>query len=135
MRAKVLSRPVLLSIAGLALTLGGPFVYGALLFDARMRASGAPAWPLMVLGLLLGGLAVRADARRRFKVALAAEVLFLALFAYGFFQLSSLPPAAEAARIESAIDFTLPDQDGKPVTLSERWVKGPQLLLFYRGSW
>ena len=32
---------------------------------------------------------------------------------------------------DTAHDFTLPDQDGNPVTLSALWAKGPLVLYFY----
>src|SRR5438552_12792029 len=33
---------------------------------------------------------------------------------------------------DAAPDFTLPDQNGRPVTLSDLWGEGPLLLLFWR---
>lgn len=36
---------------------------------------------------------------------------------------------------ERAPDFSLPNQIGKPVTLSGRLAKGPVVLTFYRGIW
>ena len=36
---------------------------------------------------------------------------------------------------ERAPDFTLPDVDGSPVTLSELLTHGPVMLYFYRGEW
>jgi peroxiredoxin len=35
----------------------------------------------------------------------------------------------------SAPDFTLPDVDGRPVTLSTMLKRGPVVLAFYRGEW
>ncbi len=46
--------------------------------------------------------------------------------------------AADLNRIkigEAAPDFTLEDQDGKPVTLSEYRGKKTVVLVFYRGYW
>ncbi len=50
------------------------------------------------------------------------------------------PPAktARAAPVgvgETAPDFTLEDQRGRKVTLSEARAKGPVVLVFYRGYW
>jgi thiol-disulfide isomerase/thioredoxin len=36
---------------------------------------------------------------------------------------------------EFAPDFTLPDADGKPVTLSRALRDGPVIVSFYRGGW
>jgi cytochrome oxidase Cu insertion factor (SCO1/SenC/PrrC family) len=51
------------------------------------------------------------------------------------------PPPARTARAaplgvgEAAPDFTLDDQRGRKVTLSEARAKGPVVLVFYRGYW
>jgi cytochrome oxidase Cu insertion factor (SCO1/SenC/PrrC family) len=47
-------------------------------------------------------------------------------------------PAADLDRIkagDAAPDFTLEDQDGKPVTLSDYRSKKTVVLVFYRGYW
>ncbi len=36
---------------------------------------------------------------------------------------------------DRAPDFTLPDQLGRPVSLSERRTEGPAVVVFYRGEW
>ncbi len=36
---------------------------------------------------------------------------------------------------DRAPEFTLEDQDGRPVTLSAEWKKRPVVLIFYRGYW
>jgi len=37
--------------------------------------------------------------------------------------------------VEKAVDFDLPDQEGKSWRLSENLVGGPVVLVFYRGDW
>jgi peroxiredoxin len=37
--------------------------------------------------------------------------------------------------VERAIDFELPDEQGRPWRLSQALVRGPVLLIFYRGDW
>jgi peroxiredoxin len=37
--------------------------------------------------------------------------------------------------VDRAIDFELPDQEGKAWRLAERLAQGPVLLVFYRGDW
>ena len=77
----------------------------------------------------------------------AFSLLIIAFFAYGAFYLArQLPVSAAAPRLgQKAPDFTLPDQDGKDVTLStvlsssESTFPGAKvtgvLLIFYRGFW
>lgn len=66
--------------------------------------------------------------------ALSALVLGFFLF-YSFSFSAQLPESRGAPKVgEAAPDFTLPDQQGKPVKLSE--LRGqPVLLVFYRGYW
>lgn len=47
-------------------------------------------------------------------------------------------PAADLNRVSAGVaapDFTLEDQDGKPVTLSDYRGKKTVVLVFYRGYW
>jgi len=66
------------------------------------------------------------------------SLLLAGLFCYFDFSLAKdLPSGASAAKVgQQAPDFTLPDADGRPVTLSEA-LKRQQvtLLIFYRGYW
>jgi hypothetical protein len=123
-----------LALFGLFLCLSGPIAWAQLLDQPWLRSSGAPAWALMAAGVLCGWLAARAD-RRWFVRGLAAlDTLLLALFAWLFFGFAALP-ATPAEALPSAPDFTLPDHEGRPVTLSQRLGGGPILLVFYRGHW
>jgi peroxiredoxin len=36
---------------------------------------------------------------------------------------------------DKAPDFSLPNPDGKPVTLKEYTSRGPAVVIFYRGYW
>jgi len=36
---------------------------------------------------------------------------------------------------DKAPDFSLPNPDGKPVTLNEYTSRGPVVVIFYRGYW
>jgi hypothetical protein len=58
------------------------------------------------------------------------------LFVFYVFALSyRLPePSEETARLDLAPDFTLTDQHGRPVTLSD-YRGGNVVLVFYRGHW
>jgi len=37
--------------------------------------------------------------------------------------------------VDKAIDFELPDHEGKPWRLADRLKRGSVLLVFYRGDW
>jgi hypothetical protein len=66
------------------------------------------------------------------------SLLGVGLFAYGvFYEVRQMPASAGAPRIgERAPEFTLPDQDGKPVTLSDILASSrAAVLIFYRGHW
>jgi len=77
----------------------------------------------------------------------ALSLAGIGFFCYGLlFVARQLPPATAAPRVgQKAPDFTLPDQDGKPVTLAELLKSAPPgapggkangaLLIFYRGHW
>ena len=133
--AKVNGRAGGRAFVGLFLTLAGPAAYMLLLDNARMRASGAPAFGLMAAGAVLGLSAFFYD--RRWWVGLlgAFNVLFLGAFFYGFYWLMALPPSEPLAVGSTAPEFVLPDQEGRPVALAAYRDAGPVLLVFYRGHW
>lgn len=100
--------------------------------DPYLRASGATAWMMLAAALFLGLSAAWRDRRRWVRVVVGLELLCGVLFLWAFFGLAVLPAAAPPPR---APDFTLPDQDGRPVTLASELRAGPQLLVFFRGHW
>src|ERR1700730_1621914 len=65
-------------------------------------------------------------------------VLVFGLFAYViFFELRQVPASSNAPRVgQKAPDFTLPDQNDKPVALSDL-LSGSKaaVVIFYRGFW
>jgi hypothetical protein len=72
------------------------------------------------------------------------SLLVVAFFSYLiFFELKKLPAAAGAPRVgQKAPEFTLPDQDGKTVALTDlisssapNGKPGGAVLIFYRGFW
>ena len=70
------------------------------------------------------------------------SLLIFTFFSYIFFyELKQLPASAEAPRVgQKAPEFTLPDQNGKPVALadlilSQAGKPGGAVLIFYRGFW
>ena len=81
------------------------------------------------------------------SILTAVSLAGIGFFAYGLFYLvRQLPSSAAAPRLgQKAPDFTLPDQNGKPVTLAELLASPSAgtagarangvLLIFYRGYW
>jgi len=125
-----------LAISGLALVLAGPISYALLLRVPWVRSTAAPNLALVAVGLALGLIAA-VRARHGWPVWLAAgDVLLTLMFVGALFGLFRLPaPSQVPGEQAPAPDFTLPDQDGQPVTLSSFRGKGPVLLVFYRGHW
>ena len=88
---------------------------------------------------------------RIFGTAMAVlSVAGTGLFCWGLlYEVRQLPASASAPRVgQKAPDFTLPDQDGKPVALADLLAspttattgataakRGGALLIFYRGHW
>jgi peroxiredoxin len=65
-------------------------------------------------------------------------LLVVGFFCYIFFyQLRQVPPSTGAPRVgQKAPEFTLSDQDGKDVSLSDLVSKSRAVsLIFYRGFW
>ena len=150
---------------GLLLVLGAPVLYGTV-FIRYAFTRDVPWTPLLMiaagLALLVRGTrdARREPARYRGKVlapfALSAGVIIGGLFAFAIlFAVRQLPASAGAPRVgQPAPEFTLPDQDGQPVTLAQLIAPssggatgggapagaageapGGALLVFYRGYW
>jgi hypothetical protein len=128
-------RRLALVIVAIVLALAAFPLYGALLDIPWARSSGLPS---LVFFALAVGLALAACPDRRWWVR-ALAVLPIALTAFGIWSLffhTKLPtPAARTNEMTLALDFTLPDQEGRPVTLKELETRGPTMLVFFRGSW
>ena len=130
---------------GFVVAMGGLFSYE---FFAQFPITRDFPWANLLLfgigaALLLLGL-FRAFGRPQFyrgKVfgsSFAAVSLFLlAFFAYEtFYVLRQVPLSAQAPRFgEKAPEFSLPDQNGKQVALTDLLSPNGAVLIFYRGHW
>jgi hypothetical protein len=95
-------------------------------------------------GILLAIGVVRAFAKAEvyrgkiFGPILALLGLFvIAFFSYiVFYELKQLPPSTGAPRVgQKAPEFTLPDQNAKPIALADLISPHGAVLIFYRGFW
>jgi hypothetical protein len=118
-------------------------------FFARFPITRDFPWANLVLFcvgavLLLVGLARAFGKPRVYRgkifgsILLALSALMIGFFCYVFFyQLRQLPPSTGAPRVgQKAPGFTLPGENGKPVTLADL-LSGSKavVLIFYRGFW
>jgi cytochrome oxidase Cu insertion factor (SCO1/SenC/PrrC family) len=118
-----------LSLAALVLA---PFSYFWTIDVPFLRATALTSWVLLALALVLALTAAARDRRAWVRGVAGLELAFAALFLWSFFVGARLPEGHVPVR---AVDFTLPDQEGRPVTLAAELAKGPVLLVFFRGHW
>jgi len=130
---------------GFIVAVGGLFSYE---FFAQFPVTRDFPWAnLLFFGigatLLLVGL-VRAFGRPQLyrgkisgSIFTAISVLLFAFFAYEiFYVLRQVPLSAQAPRVgEKAPEFSLPDQNGKSVALTDLLSPNGAVLIFYRGHW
>lgn len=139
---------------GVLLVVAAPVLF-MLVFISIPAARDVPWVTLLMFGLGIGLLAAavmkayRDSATYRGKVGtpiiLAFAVALTGVFAYGtLVGTRHLPASSGAPRAgQRAPDFTLPDQDGRPVTLAELLASAPGsagrpggvVLIFFRGHW
>jgi hypothetical protein len=133
--------------AGFGMALLAPFSY--LFLFVRFPITRDFPWVNLILfaaaGCLLATGLYRAFTRPdQYRGRISGPILGLlslgiaGLFCYGaFYEARHLPPGETALRVgQQAPDFTLPDVDGRMVSLSQlRQGKRAALLIFYRGYW
>jgi hypothetical protein len=119
----------LASLVALALA---PFGWGWTLDQPFLRSTGLVAWVCIALALFLALSAARGDRRGWVRAIAGLQLAVVPLSIWAFFGFARLPATNLPER---APDFTLPDQDGRPVTLSHELARGPVLLVFFRGHW
>jgi hypothetical protein len=116
----------------LVLLVLAPLSWGWTLDQPFLRSTGLVAWVLLAGALLLAVSAARDDRRWWVRAIAGVQLAALAFSGWAYFVFARMPAAHLPER---APDFTLPDQDGRPVTLSAELGKGPVLLVFFRGHW
>ena len=135
---------------GFLVVLAAPATY--LTVFVRFPATRDVPWATLLIfiaGLVLIGRGLRRAFRepRLYRGKIAGTILMtlgvalFGLFVFStFYMMRQLPPSNGAPRAgQRAPDFTLPDKDGQPVTLSKLLGPGAgtraALLIFYRGYW
>jgi hypothetical protein len=132
--------------AGFVVAVGGLFSYA---FFAQFPITRDFPWANLLLfgigaALLIFGL-FRAFGRPQLyrgkifgSIFTAIGLVLFAFFCYEiFYVLRQVPLSAQAPRVgEKAPEFTLPDQNGNPITLADL-LSGSRsvVLIFYRGFW
>jgi hypothetical protein len=93
---------------------------------------------LLAIGVERAFAKAKAYRGKIFGPILALLGLFvIAFFSYiVFYELKQLPPSTGAPRVgQKAPEFTLPDQNGKPIALADLISSDGAVLIFYRGFW
>ena len=130
---------------GLVIAVGGLFSYE---FFAQFPITRDFPWAtLLIFGIgavmLLVGL-FRAFGRPQLyrgkvfgSIFALISLLLFAFFSYEIsYVLKQVPLSAQAPRVgEKAPDFSLPDQNGKQVSLGDLLSPNGAVLIFYRGHW
>jgi len=125
-----------LPLLGLLLVVAAPFAYWSLMRFPTLRATGLAAFVTAGAGCLLGLAGVWRGTNRRGHILAGAGLVLTALYGAAFFGLAALPAAAATLIVGKPVPtFTLPDQNGRMVSLEESHTDGPTLLVFYRGFW
>jgi len=127
-----------LAVASLLLALGAPVGYVLLIRVPLVRNHPSAYVAAFALALALAVVALARGRGRQWPAWVALGVSGLLLVAGGWFNFvgARVPATPTVLRLgERAPDFTLPDADGRPVTLAEFRGKKPVVLVFYRGYW
>ncbi len=130
---------------GFVVAVGGLFSYE---FFAQFPITRDFPWANLLLfcvsAILLGLGLVRAFGRPHLyrgkilgPIFATVALLVFAFFAYAtFYVVRQLPASAAAPHVgQKAPNFTLPDQNGRPVALADLISGNGVLLIFYRGYW
>jgi hypothetical protein len=131
-------RATSLAVASLLLAIGAPLAYGQLIRVPFVRNHPGAYVMAFALALVLAVVALTRGRGRRWPAWIALGVSGLLLVAGAWFNLvgARVPATPTVLRIgERAPDFTLPDAEGRPVSLAEFRGKKPVVLVFYRGYW
>jgi len=128
-------RSLILAIVGLVLIVAAPFALFLTMENAFIRRTLLTAWVFVAAGLLVSVLALRTSRRIPVVILSVLSILLGGFLIFSFTVFTKLPAATTINELASAPDFTLPDQDGKTVSLRDVRGRDRVLLVFYRGHW
>ena len=121
---------------GALLTVFGGVSWFLLIDVAWIRSYAIPNIALVLIGMGLCIVVLKARRSRMTIIASALSAVVGLGFLVSIFVLMRLPkPSTEMAIGQLPPDFTLRNQDGRPVSLGDYRSRGPVLLVFYRGFW
>jgi hypothetical protein len=131
-------RVIWLSVSSVILAVGAIVAYVLLIRVPLVRNHPSAYLAAFALAVALAVLALARGRGRRWPAWIALGLTSTLLVGGVWFNVAvaRIPPTRSVLRVgERAPDFTLPDADGTPVTLSELRGKKPVVLVFYRGYW
>jgi hypothetical protein len=128
--------PGRLALLSLVIAVAAVPVYAFLLRVPVVRNHPEGYVVAFAVAVALAVLALRRGGRWSGWIALTVSTVMLFMGAWFNFVLARIPEFPTALRVgERALDFTLPDASGRPVSLADFRGRKPVVLVFYRGYW
>ena len=127
-----------LAVLSIVVAVGAIAAYGRFLTVAMVRNHPEGYLVAFALATVIAVLGVARGRGRRWPAwaALGLSSLLLVGGAWFNFVIARVPDAPTALRVgERPPDYTLPDADGRPVSLADYRGKKPVVMIFYRGYW
>jgi hypothetical protein len=129
-------RPGWLAALSVVVSAGAIAAYALLLRVPAVRNHPEGYVAAFAIAATVAGLAVALGRRWYAWTALALSLLLFFGSAAFNFVLARIPAAHTTLRVgERAPEFTLPDADGRAVSLADYRGQKPVVLVFYRGYW
>jgi len=131
-------RSTWLAVASLLLAVGGIAAYVLLIRVPLVRNHPEAYVVAAALAVVLAAWGLVRPRGRRWPAWIALGVSMLLLVGGGWFNfvIARVPASTTVLRVGARVpDFTLPDAEGRPVSLADFRGKKPVVLVFYRGYW
>jgi hypothetical protein len=126
-------KPWILGLSGFVVVAGSA-VLDFFLLDVPEIRNGYWTYLPIAIGVVMAVIGlIRERVKATWTFALLCAVGFLGYSVGRFLPAPPVPPAAAVG--QKFPDFTLPDQDGKLVSLAELRRTGPVVVVFFRGGW